>query len=158
MTLLATLPLLFACQKPSPTPKTEVTQAPPRVFHISVSSGGGFAGSYSGCTLASDDSVRLWTRRAAGEEVTTGQGLGSAGKALQFEKRLRESGALGLVADGTGNMTARVAYAAPDSNYAWSWSGSGENDNTPAPLRGWYSEVQAYCRESAGQSNQSKPN
>lgn len=153
MTLIATLSLLFACQKPAPRPDPEVTPTPPRVFHISVSAGGGFAGSYSGCTLASDDSVRLWTRSSAGAEETTNLSIGSAGKALQFEKRLVESGALGLVADGTGNMTVRVAYATPDSNHAWSWSGTGENDNTPAPFRGWYSEVQTYCRETAGGTN-----
>lgn len=150
--LLATLPLLYACQKPAPKPQPEVTQEPPRVFQISVSGGGGFAGSWSGCTLASDGAVRLWTRRGAGAEATTKQAAGSAAKALEFEKRLLEGGALGLVAEGAGNMTARVAYATADSSRTWSWPGVGENENTPAPFRGWYSEVQAYCRATAGET------
>lgn len=143
----AVLAGLLGCQKQS----AKVTSIPDRTFKISVGSGGGFTGAYEGCSISSDGVVRRWSRRgAASEDTTLGMAQGSVEKVRDFEARLRGSGALESAASETGNMTSTVLYELPDSSRSWSWPGSGENDKTPAAFKGWYSEIQTYCRESSG--------
>ena len=162
--LLAILALILSgCErKPSPLPDPKPSaqadnphgdpsqgsnpgQAGPPVFRMILSSGGGFAGLYSGCTLASDGTVIHW-QRLRGRDTTLATAAGSTGFIRSLYGKLEASGALSLHENGSGNMTTRVELKAADSAYSWSWPGSGSNGETPPALKAWFLEADAYCQ------------
>ncbi|MEO7424783.1 MAG: hypothetical protein ABI036_06320 [Fibrobacteria bacterium] len=156
--LLAILALILSgCErKPSPLPDPapsaqadSAAQAKPekagRAFSLILSSGGGFAGLYAGCTLASDGTVTHW-QRFRGRDTILAAGMGSPDTILSLRGKLEASGALSLHENESGNMTTRVELKAADSTYSWSWSGSGVNEKTPPALKTWYVEADAYCQ------------
>ena len=113
-------------------------------FTLSLSSGGGFSGAYTGYTLASDGSVRAWRKRPATPESTTWAGQANPDSIAALAKAL--DAYLGAAVHETGNMTTQIRYTLPDSAYQWSISGVGASAGAPEPFRTWYPRAEAWCR------------
>lgn len=128
-------------------------------FTLSLSSGGGFTGSYSGFTLSSDGSVRQWERRGAGSDSILWETRIPAARIIGFKNRLEQSGALGIGLRETGNMTTQVKLVLPDTLHVWSWSGADAAETAPEPFRSWYPEVRDFCAalQSTNPKAQSRP-
>ena len=146
---LLTLPFLLACQKPTAKmpPATAHAQPPARAFTLTLSSGGGFTGAYTGCTLTSDGRARSWRRNPGGAETTLSEANGRADSVAALAKAL--DGFLGSDLQGTGNMTTRIKYALPDTAFQWSIAGTGGSADDPEPFRNWYPRAEAWCRSLA---------
>ncbi len=130
--------ILSACERmPGPANR--------RPFTMNLSSGGGFSGMYSGCTLASDGTVIHW-QKFGGRDSTLAKAMGSPETILSLRRKLEADGALSIHNDATGNMTTRAELKTADSVYSWSWSGSGLNENTPSALKAWFADADAYCQ------------
>jgi hypothetical protein len=109
-----------------------------------LSTGGGFSGAYTGCTLASDGTVRNWRRFPATPESTTWTTHASPDSIAALAKAL--DAFLASQAQATGNMTTRVSYSLPDTTYRWSIPGSGASDTDPEPFKTWYPRAESWCR------------
>ena len=120
----------------------EAKAVPP--FTLTLSSGGGFAGLYQGCTLTSQGEVKGWQKRAGAPEaiawtVQVGQdSIAALAKDLEVY--------LGVELRDAGNMTTRILFELPDTTHQWSISGSGASTEAPEPFRTWYARAEAYCR------------
>lgn len=117
----------------------------PETFTLSLSSGGGFTGRYTGFTLASDGTVKEWERSGVGAESTLWETRIPADRISDFRKRLEQGGALGITLQESGNMTSLVKLQLPDTLYLWSWSGAGVSESVPEPFRSWFPEVLGFC-------------
>jgi hypothetical protein len=138
---------LMACQKQvakSPASDASAPAASPKPFTLTLSSGGGFAGLYHGCTLTSEGEAKAWSQRPGTPESVDWTRRAQPDSVLALARALEAF----LAADlkETGNMTARVQYALPDSTYQWSISGAGASAEAPEPFRTWYARAEAYCR------------
>jgi hypothetical protein len=155
--------LLSSCQRKAlpaalpAAPPAAIQAAGP--FSLSLSSGGGFTGQYSGFTLASDGNVKQWERRGAGADSTLWETRIPADRVFDFRKRLEQGGALGISLQESGNMTTLVELRLPDTLYQWSWSGADAADAAPEPFRSWYPEVRGFCEKlkSTTLKDQSRP-
>ncbi|MEO6096088.1 MAG: hypothetical protein ABIW76_10485 [Fibrobacteria bacterium] len=125
-------------------PEPEVIQAAP--FKITISTGGGFAGSVSGCTLGSDGLVVYWDKRGLAPESIRWKVVAGRSPILEFRRLLETGGALNMTLRETGNMTTEVNLELPDTLRIWSWPGNGPSETTPEPFRTWYSQVEAFCQ------------
>lgn len=165
MTLLG----IPACQKPaakhppapasaardsSPVPAVPVSSAgtpggavPSQPFTITLSSGGGFSGLTSGCTLTSLGEAKAWRKRPGAPEDVLWTRKAKADSAIAFAEALKEF--LSVDLEETGNMTTRIQYTLPDSTYRWSISGAGASPQDPEPFRTWYARAEAFCRSLA---------
>ena len=114
-------------------------------FKITVSTGGGFTGAVSGCTLGSDGRVVYWDKRGAAPESIRWSVAAGPSRILEFRRLLETGGALGLTLRETGNMTTVIQLELPDTLRIWSWPGHGASETTPEPFRTWYPQVEAYC-------------
>jgi hypothetical protein len=143
--------LMSACQKKTVKTSGEdassaaasPTVAVAEPFTLTVGSGGGFAGLYSGCILRSDGGVAFWRRMGAKPDSVTGEAKGSAAEIQGLLEQLKIAGALTLDHKHSGNLTALVRLQLGDSLYSWSWPDS--DDEIPAPFQAWYPKAQAYC-------------
>ena len=133
---------LGGCRKPvdhSPT------AAP--AFTLTVSSGGGFAGSYQGYTLASTGEVRAWNSSAAGPRTDRWTVKADPDTLAAFAADLDRF--LGTELAQTGNMTARIEYASSRGEHHWSIPGAGASADAPEPFRTVYPRIESYCRNLA---------
>ena len=119
--------------------------APMEPFTLTIASGGGFTGLYSGCALQSDGTVTFWQRIGARPDSILAKAAGSPAEIQGLLDRLRLGGALASTLRESGNMTTVVKLEIADSVRTWSWAGSGVDDKTPEPFMTWYPEAQAYC-------------
>ena len=130
---------LCGCRKP-------VDRAPDS-FTLTLSSGGGFAGSYQGYTLASNGDVTAWSGGAAGQRTDLWTRKAAPESLAAFARVL--DGFTGTGLSQTGNMTTRIEYASPRGDHQWSIAGAGAAPDAPEPFRTWYARVEAYCRNLA---------
>jgi hypothetical protein len=155
--LLLAAALLPSCQRKALQPAVQgapAMQAPSadsalpsasEPFTLSLASGGGFTGRYSGFSLASDGSVKEWERRGAGSDTTLWETRIPVSRILDFRKRLEQGGARAITLQGSGNRTTLVKMQLPDTLLLWSWSGADVADAAPEPFRSWYPEVRDFC-------------
>lgn len=123
-------------------------------FAITIASGGGFTGRYSGYSLKSTGSVRRWEKRGAGGDSTLWVGDVPPGRVLEFRKALERGGALAVSRRESGNMTTTVKLELPDTLLIWSWPGDGVDETTPDPFRAWYPQVEMFCKSLEDRSHQ----
>lgn len=141
---------LLSCQKqiakgPTHTPAKVVTFS--KYFTLTLSSGGGFAGLYQGCTLTSQGEVKAWQKRTGAPESITWTIQEKPDSIFAFAEALEPYLALDL--KETGNMTMRIQLELPDTTHQWSISGSGPSAEAPEPFRTWYVRAAAYCHDLA---------
>jgi hypothetical protein len=137
-----------------PTPLAESRAAP---FKITLSTGGGFTGAVSGCTLGSDGQVAYWDKRGRGPEAIRWSVVAVPSRILEFRRLLEKGGALNATLEESGNMTTIVKLELPDTLRIWSWSGHGASETTPEPFRSWYPQVEAFCQSLAPSGPTSGP-
>jgi hypothetical protein len=112
-------------------------------FKLTISTGGGFTGAVSGCTLGSDGRVGDWAQQGAAPPSSRWNVQADRAKVIGFRRRL--DAAFGLNLRKYGNMTTVVKLELPDTLRIWSWSGHGASETTPEPFRTWFPEVEAFC-------------
>lgn len=115
-------------------------------YKITLSSGGGFTGLYSGYNLHGDGRVESWQRPLGKGDSLLWQRSLDATTVERLREKLLASGALTKRYDMAGNMTAVVVYETADTTYRWSWNQSGK---APHELAAWYKEVRALCAANA---------
>jgi hypothetical protein len=120
------------------------TAAPAGPFHLTVSSGGGFAGLWQGCTLASDGQASAWKRMAAGPLENQWAGKADPDSVAAFARALEAAAAVKL--EEAGNMTSRLEYVSPAGEYHWSIPVAAPGPDSPEPFRSLYPRIEAYCR------------
>lgn len=116
-------------------------------FTLTLSSGGGFAGLYQGCTLTSQGEVKGWQKRAGAPEAITWAVQVRPDSIAAFARELEAY--LRVELQDAGNMTTRILLKLPDTTHQWSISGSGSSAEAPEPFRTWYARAEAYCRSLA---------
>lgn len=119
-------------------------KSPSAPFSLTLSSGGGFAGSYSGCTLASTGEATGWRQTAAGPREPVWTKRADADSIAAFARGLE--GYKETKLDQAGNMTASLALASGQAEYRWSIPGAGAAPDSPEPFRTWYARIDAFCR------------
>jgi hypothetical protein len=138
---------LAACH---PSPKSPPVAAAP--FSLTVETGGGFTGTVTGCTLASDGSATAWRRLPAPGDTVLAHSVAATEKVAALRKRIEDAGLPGLRQAESGNMTTALELRLPDTVYTWSWPGNGVTEKLPESLRRAYAEVRAYCDEVLGRA------
>ena len=113
-------------------------------FKITLSSGGGFTGMYSGYHLYASGLLEAWQKRAAGGDTLLWMQQVDPERIERIRAQLAASGALDKRYDGAGNMTVIVNYATADTVYRWSWDRGREE---PTELAMWYQRTRRYCVE-----------
>lgn len=115
-------------------------------FVITVSSGGGFTGAYSGYRVYSDGRIERW------------QGFGPQQDSLLWSRwedrtvvktlgsQFRTNGVFKVRWNKNSNMTSSLSYADDDSTYSWSWE-FGAMEELPASLIECYESVNALCAD-----------
>jgi hypothetical protein len=155
---LALLLLLGACHRspspaaqgagaPVPPANTSVPargEAPAGPFRLTVSSGGGFAGQWRGCTLNSAGEATAWKSMASGPRESQWTGKADPDTVAAFARTLEASRDVKL--EGAGNMTARLEYASSSGEFQWSVPGAAPGPDSPEPFRTLYPRIEAYCR------------
>ena len=129
-----------ACRAP-------VAKSPAAPFTLSLSSGGGFAGSYQGYTLASTGEVSAWQQTAAGPRNVLWTKKAQPESIAAFARGLEPYRETKL--DQAGNMTLSLGYASAQGEYAWTVPGAGASPDAPEPFRTWYGRIEAFCRSLA---------
>jgi hypothetical protein len=130
--------------EPAPLAESRVTP-----FKITLSTGGGFTGAVSGCTLGSDGRVAYWDKRGPGPEAIRWSVVAGPPRILELRRLLgllEKGGALNATLEESGNMTTIVKLELPDTLRIWSWSGHGASETTPEPFRSWYPQAEAFCQ------------
>lgn len=125
-------------------PSPAKTAAPAGPFHLTLSSGGGFAGQWRGCTLASDGQASAWKRMAAGPLENQWTGKADPDSVAAFARALESAVAVKL--EEAGNMTSRLDYVSPAGEYHWSIPVAAPGPDSPEPFRTLYPRIEAYCR------------
>lgn len=153
--------LFPACQKkvvkdsaPGPGAAQSIPPERAETFAITIASGGGFTGRYTGYSLQSTGTVRHWEKRGAGAESTLWAADVPPGRVLEFRKALEQGGALAVTRRESGNMTTTVKLELPDTLLIWSWPGDGVDETTPEPFRAWYPQVLIFCMSLEDRSHQ----
>ena len=115
-------------------------------YKITLSSGGGFTGLYSGYHLYGDGRIEAWQQPLGKGDSLLWQRSVEAALVERLHGQLLRSGALAKRYDTAGNMTAIIAYETADTTYRWTWNQSGL---APAELAAWHKEARAFCVENA---------
>lgn len=122
-------------------------------FEITIASGGGVTGLYSGYTLFSDGRVDHWKRFPGKEQTIVWTTKEEPGRIDTLRNQLVRSGMLGKTHQETGNMTVSASYRVADSDYTWSWDAN-DADDLPAELERWYAAVKEFCDEMENKTNE----
>jgi hypothetical protein len=149
--ILIAMALFMACPKTSLKADSldtktirAVHENPVDSFSISIMTGGGFTGRYSGCTFYSNGIARTWQSMGSGGDSTLAQKSGFVPEILVLRKKLDESVlSLGIQRE-VGNMTTVVKLDLGDTVKTWSWPGTGVNEKTPEALKTWMASALAF--------------
>lgn len=146
------VPILGACHGPAARssapargPESAASRKPAAdPFTLTLSSGGGFAGTWQGCTFDSAGKATAWTRSPSGPRADRWTRPADPDSLRAFARELEAS--LGTKLEQTGNMTWRLEYASPRGEYQWSFPGAGPASGAPEPFNTLYPRIEAYCR------------
>lgn len=119
-------------------------KSPSAPFTVSLSSGGGFAGLYEGCSLASTGEAEGWRQNAAGPREVVWTKRADAESIAVFARGLEAYRETKL--EQAGNMTASLGLASGSSEIRWTVPGAGSAPDAPEPFRSWYRRIDAFCR------------
>ena len=113
-------------------------------FTLSLSSGGGFAGSYEGFTLASTGEVTAWRQHSAGPrnviwvQKTHPESIAVFARGLEPYR--------GTMLEQTGNVALSLGLITNQDEFRWTLPGAGVSPDSPEPFHTWYGRIQAFCR------------
>jgi hypothetical protein len=113
-------------------------------FTLTLSSGGGFAGTWQGYDLASNGRVTAWSGRPGGPRSEQWTRNADPDTLAAYARELEAF--RGARLDSAGNMTTRIGYVSPRGSYQWSIAGAGGAPDAPEPFRTWYPRLETYCR------------
>lgn len=113
------------------------------IFSITVGSGGGFTGLFTGYNFYSNGIVEYWQHCNADKNSILWI---SKVKPIQFDSlqmQLLHSGALMEDLNEKGNETYSVSYNTPDTIYNWSWN---EMSKVPMKFKKWHNDAMQFFK------------
>jgi hypothetical protein len=115
-------------------------------YQITLWHGGGFTGLASGFTLSSNGEVTHWQRFPGQSDSIVWKGTASLAEIQKLKSQLAESGALEMISEETGNMTAGVSYETKETVHRWTWKYTSSDEDIPESIRGWFKEALRFCQ------------
>ncbi len=111
---------------------------------IQAYSGGGVAGTYSGCALSTGGTVREFTRNAMGIVLQETTATVPADSVRFLLNQLQATGIFNHPIRKTGNMTYYFSYKDPQQTFLISWVSP---DDVPEKFWQWYTRFQQRCQQ-----------
>ena len=137
--------LWLACAPSSEPPAETIRPSDPADYVLELTQGGGVAGLYKTYRLRADGSLESRQRIGRSDSLLWKAHL-DIGEVATLRDVLLGEDVLRLSANGRGNRTAFVLYAAGADTVRWSWDMSRE---VPEPLGAWFRQTWQLCASRA---------
>jgi hypothetical protein len=111
-------------------------------YRLSLGSGGGFAGHYTGFNLYEDGRIERWQRFASGSDTVLWTYQDNDSTVAFFKQRLIRLGILNKKIQESGNMNTQIRLELTDTTYLWYWSQTADTS-----LVQWTRDVEKFCRQ-----------